>query len=116
MILWLRGSCHHGSPRQSVGGGGTSLHLGQWMRVFVKREGLSFSLEAWVLCRGGGFNPDYIINTCVMSVLLYGCENWILKGTLVDKLHCFLGDEGGVGDIAGNVSRECWRSVGRSQS
>ena len=65
---------------------------------------------------GGGFNPDYIINTCVMSVLLYGCENWILKGTLVDKLHCFLGDEGGVGDIAGNVSRECWRSVGRSQS
>ena len=63
----VEGSCHHGSPRQSVGGGGTSLHLGQWMRVFVKREGLSFSLEAWVLCRGGGGSIQ------IISLILVSC-------------------------------------------
>ena len=27
-----------------------------------------------------------------MPVLLYGCENWILRGSHIDKLHCFLGE------------------------
>ena len=40
----------------------------------------------------GEFNPASsrsIIDTCVMLVLLYGCENWILSSH-IDKLHRFL--------------------------
>ena len=33
-----------------------------------------------------------IINTCVMPVLLSGCENWILSGDCLDFLESFIGD------------------------
>ena len=42
----------------------------------------------------GDINPlstKSIIDTCVMPVLLYGCENWVLTNTLLQKLGCFLG-------------------------
>ena len=32
-----------------------------------------------------------VINTCVMPILLYGCENWILTEMSVQKLESFLG-------------------------
>ena len=33
-----------------------------------------------------------IIETCVIPILLYGSENWILTGALTDKLDRFLGE------------------------
>ena len=33
-----------------------------------------------------------MIKTCVMPVLLYGCENWIMSESLLDKLERFLGE------------------------
>ena len=42
----------------------------------------------------GDINPlstKSVIDTCVMPVLLYGCENWVLTDALLRKLACFLG-------------------------
>ena len=42
----------------------------------------------------GDINPlstKYVIDTCVMSVLLYGCDNWILTEKSVQLLESFLG-------------------------
>ena len=33
-----------------------------------------------------------VIETCVVQVLLYGCENWILSDVLIDQLNCLLGE------------------------
>ena len=33
-----------------------------------------------------------IINTCVMPVLLSGCENWVLSGDCLDLLESFIGE------------------------
>ena len=42
----------------------------------------------------GDINPlstKSVIDTCVMPVLLYACENWVLTDALLRKLACFLG-------------------------
>ena len=42
----------------------------------------------------GDINPlsaKSVIDTCVIPVLLYGCENWILTDALLGKLASFLG-------------------------
>ncbi len=46
-------------------------------------------------CFQGALNPASsrsVIKTCVMPVLLYGCENWIMSESLLDKLDSFLGE------------------------
>ena len=43
----------------------------------------------------GDLNPlssKSIIDSCVMPVLLFGSENWILSDTLQCKLEAFLGE------------------------
>ena len=43
----------------------------------------------------GVLNPassKSVIETCIMPVLLYGCENWILKERPISQLNSFLGE------------------------
>ena len=51
------------------------------------------------MCHGENFQGDLnpvstksIIDTCVMSILLFGSENWILIESLLHKLEAFLGE------------------------
>ena len=34
----------------------------------------------------------FVIDLCVIPVLLFGCENWILTESLVKQLECFQGE------------------------
>ena len=73
-----------------IGGGGTFLHPSQFMRIQNKPEGYG-SIGAFQ----GDLNPlssKSIIDTCVMPILLFGSENWILSDTLLCKLEAFLGE------------------------
>ena len=79
--------------------------LGFWWRrdLFATRaveEGISKARRAFfqfgsVGTFQGVLNPassKSVIETCVMPVLLYGCENWILKERLINQLNSFLGE------------------------
>ena len=50
----------------------------------------SFFLYGSIGAFQGDLNPlsnKSIINTCVMPVLLSGCENWVLSGDCLDLLY-----------------------------
>lgn len=52
-------------------------------------------MEVLVLSKGTStLSPcnKSIINTCVMPVLLSGCENWVLSGDCLDLLESFIGE------------------------
>ena len=53
---------------------------------------LSSTLEALHGVFQGGIShlsSKKVIGSCVMLVLLYGCENWIVTDSLVEKLEAF---------------------------
>ena len=55
----------------------------------------SFFLYGSIGAFQGDLNPlsnKSIINTCVMPVLLSGCENWVLSGDCLDLLESFVGE------------------------
>ena len=79
--------------------------LGFWWRrdLFATRaveEGISKARRTFFQFESVGtfqgiLNPALsksVIETCVMPVLLYGCENWILKEQIINQLNSFLGE------------------------
>ena len=61
----------------------------------IKKARRAFFQFGSIGCFHGGLNPastKSVIETCVMPVLLYGSENWIVCESLLDKLDSFLGE------------------------
>ena len=61
----------------------------------IKKARRAFFQFGSIGCFQGALNQASsrsVIKTCVMPVLLYGCENWIMRESLLDKLERFLGE------------------------
>ena len=60
----------------------------------VKKAGRAFFGYGSMGAFQGDLNPlsSKSIESCVMPILLFGCENWILSGTFLHTLEAFLGE------------------------
>ena len=75
----------------NIGGREISWRLVQWKRI-SRRPRRAFFHYGSIGVFQGDLSPlscRSVLETCVMPVLLYGCENWILTDGLMEKLEKF---------------------------
>ena len=75
------------------GGKGISLHQ-NLKRTSRRHAVLSFTMVALGFFQGDISRLSFraVLESCVMPVLLYGAENWILTDVLLERLEAFQGE------------------------